>query len=219
MTPPRLTLAPALPHPPGTVRHVPDLVGAVLSASAVAAGVLAVSRGGAWGWLPPRSPDPANADAVPPRGALVAARRRRPTDLDGVVPGGDLALGGDRAPGGRASAFGATGTGVVLGGAIGVTGATVLIDRPSERPVPGHASVLVAVPMAAVLLAATALVRVAGASGRETESRSQGAAEEGPALYRRLLAHPRNRFDHVRSAAGKGPARYDASDSRVVNPR
>ncbi|MFI7699043.1 hypothetical protein [Nonomuraea sp. NPDC049480] len=151
---------------------MPDLVGAVLSASAVAAGVLAVSRGSAWGWFSSRSPEPADA-------------------------------------------FGATGTGVVLGGAIGVTGATVLIDR-LFLPVPGHASVLVAVLMAAVLLAATALVRVAGASGRETGYRSQRAVAEEPAMLRRLLAAPRTPLDHVRSTA---EARSYASDSRVVNPR
>ncbi|MEV4174204.1 hypothetical protein [Nonomuraea sp. NPDC049709] len=44
-----LAPAPALPHPPSTERHVPDLVGSVLLASAVAAGVLAISRGSAWG--------------------------------------------------------------------------------------------------------------------------------------------------------------------------
>ncbi|MFB4281490.1 hypothetical protein ACBJ59_39815 [Nonomuraea sp. MTCD27] len=49
-----LAPAPALPHPPGTERHVPDLVGSVLLASAVAAGVLANSRGSAWGRLSSR---------------------------------------------------------------------------------------------------------------------------------------------------------------------
>ncbi|WP_346114868.1 hypothetical protein, partial [Nonomuraea maheshkhaliensis] len=43
--------APALSHPPGTVKHVPDLVGTVLMASAVAAGVLAISRDSTWGRL------------------------------------------------------------------------------------------------------------------------------------------------------------------------
>ncbi|WP_327590350.1 hypothetical protein OHA25_27570 [Nonomuraea sp. NBC_00507] len=160
-----LALAPALPRPPGTVRHVPDLVGAVLLASAVAAGVLANSRGSAWGRL--------------------------------------YALGGGVPPARRASTIGAIGTGVVLGGAIGVTGATVLIGRLLKGPAPVHAAVLVAFP-AAVLLAATALVRVAGASGRETGHRSQRAAEEEPAMSGRLLA---------------GQCGRSASDSRVVNPR
>jgi hypothetical protein len=172
-----LALAPALPHPLGTVRHVPDPVGAVLTASAVAAGVLAGSRGSAWGRL------------------------------------------SSRAPACAAGCAGVTSTGAVLGGAIGVTGATVLIGRPFvRRPVPGHASVLVAVLMAAALLAATALVRVAGASGRETGHRSQRAAEGEPAVPRRLPARPRRRFDHVRSEAAPEPARFAASDSRVVNP-
>ncbi|WP_171074614.1 hypothetical protein [Nonomuraea basaltis] len=171
---------------------MPDLVGAVLLASAVAAGVLASSRGSAWGRLPSRPLGCADAFAVPPAGAPEAARRR------------------------RAAGIGAIGTRVMLGGAIGVTGATVLIDRPPRRPVPAHASVPVAALMAAVLLAATALVRVAGASGHETEHRSQRAAEEEPATPRRLLAGPRDLFDQMRGAA---PARFDASDSRVVNPR
>jgi hypothetical protein len=77
----------------------------------------------------------------------------------------------------------APGGGAMLGGAIGVVGAKMPIDRPfCEVPGSGRASVPVAVLQAAVLLAATALVRVAGASGRETESRSQRAAEKGPAI-------------------------------------
>ncbi|TMR23639.1 hypothetical protein ETD86_07300 [Nonomuraea turkmeniaca] len=174
-----LALAPALPRPSGTVRHVPDLVGAVLLASAVAAGVLAKPRGSAWGWL--------------------------------------YALGGG-GPARPASAIGAISTGVVLGGAIGVTGATVLIGRFLREPAPVHASLLVAFP-AAVLLAAAALVRVAEASGRETGLRSQCAAEEEPAVPGRLLAGLRERSDNVRSAAVEQPARFAASDSRVVNPR
>ncbi|MGN9841720.1 hypothetical protein ACTMTI_26700 [Nonomuraea sp. H19] len=99
-----------------------------------------------------------------------------------------------------------------------MTGATVPIYRPfPDGPVPGYTSVLVATP-AAVLLAATALVRVAGASGRETECGSQRAAEEEPAPPRRLLAGLLHRFDQARSAARVGPARFDASDLRVVNP-
>lgn len=121
-----LAPAPAFPQPPGTVRHVPDLVGAVLPASAVAAGVLAGSRGGAWGRFVSHA-----RDRLPKgprwRRRLGAVRLR----------------GGGRSP-------------------------------------------------AAVLLAATALVRVAGATGRETESRSQRAAEEGPAMLRRLLTGPRS---------------------------
>ncbi|MEV4174205.1 hypothetical protein [Nonomuraea sp. NPDC049709] len=104
-----------------------------------------------------------------------------------------------------------------------MTGATVLIGRPFlDGPVPGHASVLVAVLPAAVLLAATALVRVAGASGRETGPRSQRAAEEGPAMPRRLLAELRIGFDQVRSDAEKEPARFDIRDPSPIrsgNPR
>jgi hypothetical protein len=140
----RKALAPALPRPPGTVRHVPDSVGSVLLASAVAAGVLANSRGSAWG------------------------------RLNLFQPG--------------------------FGGSIGRAGATEPIDRPSRRAaVPGCAPVTV--PPAAVLLAATALVRVAVASGRETGRRSQRAAEEGPAIARRLLAARRAAFLPVRGHA------------------
>ncbi|MBF8187450.1 hypothetical protein ITP53_17255 [Nonomuraea sp. K274] len=125
-------LAPALPHPPGTVWHVPDLVGAVLLAGAVAAGVPASSWGCAWGRL--SSPGRTAAFAVPPAGWLATSRRPRPDAIGTRVP--------------------------------------------------------VAAPPAAVLLAATALVRVAVASGLETVHRSRRAAEEGPAASRRLLAGP-----------------------------
>ncbi|MFI7642385.1 hypothetical protein [Nonomuraea sp. NPDC049400] len=234
----RLPLAPALPRPPGTVRHVPDLFGSVLSASAVAAGVLADSRGSAWGWLSQRPPGRTAVLAVLLAGPIPASwrrhasaidprlRRRRgfpsaagatclsgtawsavlavgPPDVEtaglltamiAAIPAAVVAArrvglvgaghGGGVAPGG----------GAMLGGAIGVVGAMVLIDRPFLKvPGSGRASVLVAVLLAAVLLAATALVRVAGASGRETEPRSQRAAEEGPAMPRRLLAEPRGR--------------------------
>ncbi|TDE56441.1 hypothetical protein E1295_10875 [Nonomuraea mesophila] len=86
----------------------------------------------------------------------------------------------------RATALAATGTEAVRGGEIGVTGATVLIDRPFLRPAPRHASVRVAVPPATVLLAATALVRVAVASGHESELDVQG---QRPANDRSDHAH------------------------------
>ncbi|MGW0808037.1 hypothetical protein [Nonomuraea sp. NPDC002799] len=72
-----LALAPALPNPPGTVRHVPDIVGSVLLASAVAAGVLAISRGCVWGRLNSRSPGRAAAFAVALTGSLAISRPRR----------------------------------------------------------------------------------------------------------------------------------------------
>jgi len=275
-------LAPALPHPSGIARHVPDLVGAVLSTSALAAGVLADTRGSAWGRLYRRSPGraarrrsglPMAAGAFclpgaasfavlamgPPfvetagllsamiavtPAATLAVRR---VGTDGVVYGGGFALGGGCAPlpahsssdgwsllgavlmgagfgalavgllagttaiaepGQHASAIGTIGTWAMLGGVIGAMGATVLIDRPfSEGPDSGLVSVLVAVLPAAVLLAATALVRVAGASSHETEPRSQRAAEEGPAMFRRLLAGPREHPEQVRSEAKETPAR------------
>ncbi|MEV4576987.1 hypothetical protein AB0K16_27465 [Nonomuraea jabiensis] len=309
-------LAPALPHPSGIARHVPDLVGAVLSTSALAAGVLADTRGSAWGRLYRRSPGRAAAAAEPITRSYVTSwwRRARAIDLrlrrrsglptaagafclsgaasfavlamgppfvetagllsatiavtpaavlavrrvgtGGVVYGGGFALGGGCAPllahsssggwsllgavlmgagfgalavgllagttasaepGQHASAIGTIGTWALLGGVIGAMGATVLIDRPlSEGPDSGLVSVLVAVLPAAVLLAATALVRVAGASGHETEPRSQRAAEEGPAMFRRLLAEPRGHANHVRSEV---PARFATYDREVVNPR
>ncbi|MET9241801.1 hypothetical protein [Nonomuraea sp. NPDC003709] len=312
-------LAPALPHPSGIARHVPDLVGAVLSTSALAAGVLADTRGSAWGRLHRRSPGRAAAATEPiarsyagsyatswrhraratdprlrrrsglpmaagafcPSGAasfavlamgppfvekagllsamiavtpaaILAVRR---VGTDGAVYGGGFALGGGCAPlpahsssdgwsllgavlmgagfgalavgllagatasaepGQHASAIGTIGTWAMLGGVIGAMGATVLIGRPfSEGPASGPVSVLVAVLPAAVLLAATALVRVAGASGHETEPRSQRAAEEGPAIFRRLLAEPRGHVNHVRSEV---LARFATYDRKVVNP-
>ncbi|MEV0229629.1 hypothetical protein [Nonomuraea sp. NPDC050786] len=237
----RVRLAPALPQSPGTVRHVPDLVGAVLSASAVAAGVLADSRGCAWGWLSQRPPGRVAAFAVLLAGSFATLwwrrgdaidlrlRRRRgiPRAAGAICPPGAavgpawfavLAVGppfvetavlpaamiaaipaalvaARRVGLVRAGHDGgvALGGGAMLGGAISVVGAMVLIDRPFlEVPVTGRASVQVAVLLAAVLLAAAALVRVAGASGHETEPRSQRAAEEEPAMCRRLLAEPRH---------------------------
>lgn len=63
--------APALSHPPGTVKHVPDLVGTVLMASAVAAGVLAISRDSTWGRLFSRPPGRAGTSAGPPPGSQI----------------------------------------------------------------------------------------------------------------------------------------------------
>ncbi|WP_433431332.1 hypothetical protein [Nonomuraea sp. CA-141351] len=225
---------------------MPDLVGSVLLASAVAAGVLANTRGSAWGWLSQRPPGRAAALAVLLARSFATSWRRRTGAIDlrlrrrrgfpwaagasclsgsasfavltmgppyvekaepltamiAAIPAAAPAArrvgpveaghGGGLAPGG----------GAMLGGAIGVVGAMVLIDRPFlEVPVSGRASVLVAVLLAAVLLAATALVRVAGASGSETEPGSQRTAEEGPAKLRRPLAEPRqpamNRSDHA----------------------
>ncbi|WP_344895541.1 hypothetical protein [Nonomuraea antimicrobica] len=104
--------------------------------------------------------------------------------------------------------IGALSTGAGPDEAIAVTGATAPIDLPVLRGgVPGHASVLAADLPAAVLLAAAALVRVAGASGHETGLRSRSAAEEGPATLRRLLAEPRDHDDRVRSGAARHSAR------------
>ncbi|MET7328053.1 hypothetical protein [Nonomuraea sp. NPDC005650] len=311
-------LAPALPHPSGTVRHVPDLVGTVLSTSALAAGTLADARGSAWGRLYRCSPGRATAATVLRAGSYATSRRRRARAVDlrhrrrsglpsaagafcpsgaasfavlamgppcvetavllpaliaatpaatpavrrvgigGAVYGGGFALGGGCAPllahlssdgwrllgavlvgagfgafavgllagttamtepGQHASAIGTIGTWALLGGVIGAMGATVLIRPFSEGPGSGPVSVLVAVLQAAVLLAATAQVRVAGASGHETEPRSQRAAEEGPAMPRRLLAGPRGHPTPVRNAAEEELARFPAHDPRVVNPR
>ncbi|MBE1586003.1 hypothetical protein ACFPOI_45130 [Nonomuraea angiospora] len=301
-------LAPALPHPSGIARHVPDLVGAVLSTSALAAGVLADTRGSAWGRLYRRSPGRPAAGTEPGARSYAASRRHRARALDlrhrrrsglpmaagafcpsgaasfaalamgppvvetagllpvmiavtpaatpavrrvgtgGAVYGGGFALGGGCAPRLAHSScdgwsllgavlmgagFGVLAVGLLagttviaepgqhasamLGGVIGAMGATVLIDRPlPEGPASGPASVLVAVLQAAVLLAATAQVRVAGASGHETEPRSQRAAEEGPAMFRRLLAGPRGHVNPVRSGA---LARFTTCDRKVVNPR
>ncbi|MEV0620778.1 hypothetical protein AB0I81_46160 [Nonomuraea sp. NPDC050404] len=154
---------------------MPDLVGAVLLASAVAAGVLAISRGSAWGRSSSRSLGRAGAFAVLATGSPIPWRDRwRPRD-------------------------------------------------PRRRDGPAAmTAALVAVARAAVLLAATAQVRVAGASGRETGPRSQRAAEEGPAMSRRLLAGPRGDPDQVRGEAEKERARFGAfcpSPTGTTNPR
>ncbi|MFC7100198.1 hypothetical protein ACFQQB_06790 [Nonomuraea rubra] len=184
-------LAPALPHPHGTVRHVPDLVGAVLSASAVAAGVLAVSRGGVWGRLSHRPPGRVRTYAVLP---LISWRRRArdPRRFRGSPGAATMAAAPPAVPvvrrvglgravyGGVPGLDGTIGTTAMPGGAIAVTGATPPIGRPPlGEPVPGHARVLMAVLPATVLLAATALVRVAGASERVNGPRSRRAAEGG----------------------------------------
>ncbi|MEO3800396.1 hypothetical protein [Nonomuraea sp. B1E8] len=183
---------------------MPDLVGAVLLTSAVAAGVLVKSRGCAWGRYTSHPPDQAGAFAVPRAGSPTTPRRGR-ANAAGLPAEAATPVAEHRR---RATALAATGTEAVRGGEIGVTGATVLIDRPFLRPAPRHASVRVAVSPAAVLLAATALVRVAVASGRETEPRSPRAAEEGPAISRRLLT--RSRAERVRSAGRRPDRRRDS---------
>jgi hypothetical protein len=207
----RLALAPALSCLPGTVRHVPEKIGAVLLASAVAAGVLAKPEDSAWGRLGARPP-----------GCGVAPRPRRRaaptthlftemlmTTRDGIISGGGPVPCGGRAR--RVSVSEAIGMGAMPGSAIGVTGAAVLIGRPlGNGPVPKRSSVLVAVLMAAVPLDSAALVRVAAASSHETarrshhrsQRRSQRAAGGGPAMPSRPSAHSgRDRFHRVPSPA------------------
>ncbi|UBU10866.1 hypothetical protein [Nonomuraea gerenzanensis] len=208
---------------------MPDLVGAVLSASAVAAGVLAVSRGGARGWLAYRLPGRVGTPAALPlntwrrrtrdprryRGSSAAATMAAAPAVPVVrrVGLGRVVYGGDSGPDGT------IGTRAMPGEAIAVTGATVPIGRsPLRGPAPGHVCVLMAVLPATVLLAATALVRVAGASERQTGPRSRRAAQEGPAATRRrLLAEPRASLDQVRGAAGERPARL-GEPPRVTHP-
>ncbi|MEV0994740.1 hypothetical protein [Nonomuraea sp. NPDC050202] len=204
---------------------MPDIVGAVLTASAVAAGVLAVSRGGDWGRLSHRPQGRVRAYAVLP---LISWRRRArdPRRFRGSPGAATKAAAPPAMPvvrrvglgrvvhGGASGLDGTIGTTAKPGGPIAVTGATVPIGRPPLRgPVPGHARVLMAVLPATVLLAATALVRVAGASERQNGPRSRRAAEEGPAMPRRLLAEPRARLDR----AGTRPAR-PGDPPRVTHP-
>ncbi|NJP93551.1 hypothetical protein HCN51_29590 [Nonomuraea sp. FMUSA5-5] len=182
---------------------MPDLVGAVLTASAVAAGVLAVSRGGAWGWLSSRPRGRPRTPAALP----LNSRRRRARDPrrdGGSTRAATMAAAPPAMPvvrrvglgrvvyGGVPGLDGTIGTAAMPGGTIAVTGATMPIDRPPPRgPSPGHARVLMAVPPATVLLAATALVRVAVASERETGPPPRRAAGEEPvATPRRLLSAP-----------------------------
>ncbi|WP_344469997.1 hypothetical protein [Nonomuraea monospora] len=211
---------------------MPDSVGAVLSASAVAAGVLAVSEGGAWGWLSYRPPGRADTSAALPLNTW-RRRTRDPRRLSGSSGAADSRPGGPpraatraatmaAAPpavpvvrrvglrrvvyGGDSGLDGIIGTAATPGGTIAVTGATVPIGR--RRPAPGHGCVPMAVLPATVLLAATALVRVAGASERQTGPRSRRAAQEGPtATRRRPLAGPRATLERVHGTAGRPPAR------------
>ncbi|TYB68363.1 hypothetical protein FXF51_10875 [Nonomuraea sp. PA05] len=196
---------------------MPDSVGAVLSASAVAAGVLAVSEGGAWGWLSYRPPGRADTSAALPLNTW-RRRTRDPRRLSGSSGAADPRPGGStvvRRVGlrrvvhaGDCGLDGTIGTAATPGGTIAVTGATVPIGR--RRPAPGHACVPMAVLPATVLLAATALVRVAGASERQIGPRSRRAAQEGPAATRRRpLAGPRAALERVHGTAGRRPARLE----------
>ncbi|GGO80337.1 MFS transporter [Nonomuraea cavernae] len=329
-----LMLTPALPRSRGTDRRVPDVLGTVLLVGAIAAAVLAMSQGGAWGWTSARTLGCAAAAGVLLAGAVTTSWRhaagaidmrlwRRPgflwaggasllygaasfvvlamgplylrssgfdpvsiglwlapvsiamivssplamlagrrIGLNAVIYAGALALGGGCAlmlaypqpnvlsviaalmlgggfgalstgtfavgtmaahPTQYASAVGAINTARMLGGAIGVAGASALVDQPLlDGPMPGFASVLVACMAAAVLLGTAALVRVAGTPRRRPARMSRREAEEELIMLRRLLAELRDSFVQVRDEAEEELARFGAREPltyRAVNQR
>lgn len=108
-----------------------------------------------------------------------------------------------------AAAVGAVNTARMLGGAIGVAAASVLIENPVLRgPGPGFASVFAACLGVTALLAAAALVRMARGAGRATLP----AVEDEVAMLRRLLAELRASFVQVRSDAEDELARFGVHD-------
>ncbi|MEU0567850.1 MFS transporter [Nonomuraea sp. NPDC005983] len=117
-------------------------------------------------------------------------------------------------PGQYAAAAGAVNTARMLGGAIGVAGASVLVDRPIvDGPMPGFASVLMACLAVAVVLAVVALTRVARSSSRRRAARpTRREAEAELIVLRRLLAELRDSFVQVRSEAEQELARFNVHD-------
>ncbi|MBT2226897.1 MFS transporter [Nonomuraea sp. NEAU-A123] len=112
-----------------------------------------------------------------------------------------------------ASAVGAINTARMLGGAIGVAGASVLIDHPVlAGPMPGFSTVMVACLAVAVLLGVSALGRVASASGNRPRRPSLREAEAELVLLRGLLAELRDSFVQVRSEAEHELARFGVRD-------
>ncbi|NUW30787.1 MFS transporter [Nonomuraea sp. SMC257] len=112
-----------------------------------------------------------------------------------------------------ASAVGAINTARMLGGAIGVAGASALVDQPVlDGPMPGFASAMVGCLIAAVVVGTVALARVAGTPRRRTPRLSRREAEAELIMLRRLLAELRDSFVQVRDEAEEELARFGARD-------
>ncbi|MEV6155820.1 MFS transporter [Nonomuraea sp. NPDC052129] len=123
-----------------------------------------------------------------------------------------------------ASAVGAINTARMLGGAIGVAGASVLVDHPMlAGPMPGFSTVLVACLAVAVLLGVAALIRVAlAATSIRPRRPSLREAEAELVVLRGLLAELRDSFVQVRSEAEHELARFgvrDPSEFRALDQR
>jgi MFS family permease len=117
-----------------------------------------------------------------------------------------------------ASAVGAINTARMLGGAIGVAGASVLVDHPVlAGPTPGFSTVLVACLAVAVLLGVATLVRVASAATVNRPRRpTLREAEEELVVLRHLLAELRDSFVQVRSEAEHELARFGVRDTSGI---
>ena len=112
-----------------------------------------------------------------------------------------------------ASAVGAINTARMLGGAIGVAGASVLVDHPVlAGPMPGFSTVMVACLAVAVLLGVSALGRVASAKSNRPRRPSLREAEAELVVLRGLLAELRDSFVQVRSEAEHELARFGVRD-------
>ena len=136
----------------------------------------------------------------------------------GALSTGTFAVGTMSAdPSQYASAVGAINAARMLGGAVGVAGASVLIDQPVlAGPMPGFASVLVACLAVAVLLGTSVLARVATVSGFRTKRSSLREVEAEVVMLRRLLAELRDSFVQVRSEAEQELTRFGVRDPAAV---
>ncbi|MGV9383565.1 MFS transporter, partial [Nonomuraea sp. NPDC003707] len=77
-----LMAMPALPSSRAAGRRMPDVVGAMLLAGALAAAVLGLSRGTAWGWTSPQTLGCCAAAAALLAGALATSRRHPAAAID-----------------------------------------------------------------------------------------------------------------------------------------
>lgn len=112
-----------------------------------------------------------------------------------------------------ASAVGAINTARMLGGALGVAGASALVDQPVlDGPLPGFASVLVGCLVVALVLGTVALMRVAGRPRRRAARMSRREVEAENIMLRRLLTELRASFVQVRDEAEEELARFGTRD-------
>ncbi|MEV4892673.1 MFS transporter [Nonomuraea sp. NPDC055795] len=115
-----------------------------------------------------------------------------------------------------AAAVGAINTARMLGGAIGVAAASVLIEHPFlSGPAPGFASVFTTCLGITAIIGTAALVRVARGAGR-TPMPGVLALEEEVAMLRHLLAELRASFIQVRAEAEEELARFGIHDPSGV---